>query len=122
MIILVCASTAASAADLFESATSDHLYDRVQIYEDPGTNDSWFARAEVTNVLGVYDNTETELTSEGAVSIQYTTTLPSARKDINSADEACVVGLPDGIIAIPECVSVLEQEKENIYLYKYLGG
>lgn len=96
--------------------------DRVKIYEDPSTNDGWFARAEIHNVRGMYNETETDPTSLGDIQIQYVTSRPSQVNDINSADSACVVSLPEGVVAIPECVSILEQETENIYLYKYLGG
>ena len=103
-------------------AVSPYLYDRVQVVEDPTPKDAWYARAVVRNVLGLHNETEREPTSLGDVHINYRTSRPSALKDKNSADEACVVLLPVGVIAIPECVSVLEEETETIYLYRYLGG
>jgi hypothetical protein len=98
------------------------LYDRVKIFEDPTPNDAWYARAVISNVRGMYNETETDSTELGNVHIRYITSPPSDVGDPDSADEACVVGLPDNVFAIPECVVIMEEETETIYLYEYFGG
>jgi hypothetical protein len=99
-----------------------NLYDRVTIVEDPTPGDVWYARAVIKNVRGMYNKVEIDSTSLGAVGIEYKTTQPSQPNDMNSADSACVVTLPDGVAAIPQCVTILEQETETIFLYEYIGG
>lgn len=125
-LVVLMTSSLAYAADpgAFEvPGPNPLLYDRVEIFEDPQKpKDSWFARAVVTNVTGLYNEVETENTSRGLVAIQYETSIPNKANDPNSADTACVVSLPDGVIAIPECVDILEEETETIFLYDYLGG
>lgn len=98
------------------------LFDRVEIFEDPTSLDSWYARAVITNVRGSYNAIEKDETSLGTVGIKYVTTVSAKLNDPDSADIACVVELPDNVIAIPECVSILEEDEETIYLYEYLGG
>lgn len=122
-IIIVMPSIAYTMDDKFYDIppASPFLYDRVQIFEDPQPGDGWYARALVRNVRGLYNDVEREHTTEGDVHIQYRTSQPSAVKDVNSADEACVVQLPEGVVAIPECVQPLEEETETIFLYKHLG-
>lgn len=102
--------------------TSPFIYDRVEVFEDPSSTDDWFARAVVRNVRGSYNEVEVESTPKGDVGIRYTTTQPSKVGDPNSADEACVDFLPDGVVAIPRCVTIMEEETETIFLYEYLGG
>ncbi len=97
-------------------------FDRVEIFEDSGPEDAWYARAVILNIRGSYNAVETDLTSKGEVGIRYVTTPSSKLNDEDSADEACVVYLPDNVIAIPECVSILEEDEETIYLYEYFGG
>jgi hypothetical protein len=77
---------------------------------------------EVKNYIGTYNETETILTEHGDVLVEYLTTKPHARNDPASADTACVVSIPDGVIANPVCVDILEMETESIYLFQYLGG
>lgn len=101
--------------------TSPHLLNRVHIFEDPKSNDGWYARAVVRNVRGTYNEVEIEPTSEGDVHIQYRTSPPATVGDADSADEACAVSVPEGVVAIPECVTIMEEETETIFLYKHLG-
>jgi hypothetical protein len=108
--------------DFVQPPPSPYLYDRVEIYEDPKPTDGWFARAVINNVRGSYNAVEVDTTSKGDVGIKYTTTTPSKVNDIDSADEACVEFLPEGVVAIPQCVLIMEEEKETIFLYEYLGG
>jgi hypothetical protein len=95
---------------------------RCQLVEDAPAGASWFARVEVKNFVGKYNATETVPTEHGDVLVEYMTTLPYAKNDPGSADTACVVSLPDGIIANPACVDILETETESIYLFQFLGG
>lgn len=97
-------------------------YDRVVIIEDPSPRDNWFARAEIHNLFGVYDEDEVDMTSHGQVVIHYETNGGHEPGNASTADEACVVSLPDGVTAHPLCVSILDGEIGNIYLYEYLGG
>jgi hypothetical protein len=124
VVLVLCASASAAMDNnvFIEPPTSPYLYDRVEIFEDPEPQDGWYARAVVRNVRGSYNETETESTSLGSVGVEYKTTKPSLVNDPDSADSACVVFLPEGVVAIPECVTILEEDSKTIYLYKYNGS
>jgi hypothetical protein len=95
---------------------------RVEIFEDPGPGDSWYARAVIHNISGVYNGEEVDNTSHGPLQMRYETTTPNTVGDPASADNACIVFLPDGVSASAMCVTIMEQETETIYLYEYIGG
>jgi hypothetical protein len=54
--------------------------------------------------------------------MEYVTTRPNLVGDPNSADSACIVALPDGVIADPVCLTIMEQTTESIFLFRYIGG
>jgi hypothetical protein len=95
---------------------------RVTVHHDPSPGAAWFARIVVENRIGVYNRATAHDTAHGPVTVEYWTTLPSAVGDPGSADRACVVSLPPGVVAVPECVEILETERGEILLLKYLGG
>lgn len=95
---------------------------RGTLYADAPAHDEWFARIEVHNRTGTYNEVETHPTVHGDVQMEYLTTPPSAVNDPNSADSACIVALPDGVVAYPMCLTIMEQTTDNIFLYRYLGG
>jgi hypothetical protein len=80
-----------------------------------------FAVIEVRNIFGLYHGVETHETQHGPVSVEYKTTVAHAVNDPASADTACVVALPDGVVAVPMCVDVLEQETGRIALMIFEG-
>ena len=94
--------------------------DRVTIIPTDGPDH--YAVALIENRRGLYHRTETHDTAHGPVSIEYTTTLPSTVGDPASADTACVVALPDGVVAVPMCVQIMEQETGQIWLIEFVGG
>lgn len=104
------------------AAFADALPPRVSVHHDAPPGSAWYARATIENRRGLYNETTLHETDLGPVAVQYWTTLPSAKNDAASADRACVVATPPGIVAMPECVEVLEQETGEILLLKYLGG
>jgi hypothetical protein len=95
---------------------------RVTVHHDPGPSAAWYARIVVENRIGVYNRATTHDTAHGPVTVEYWTTLPSAVGDPGSADRACVVAMPDDVVAVPECVEILETERGEMFLLKYLGG
>jgi hypothetical protein len=95
---------------------------RVTVHHDPSPGAAWYARVVVENRIGLYNRATEHQTAHGPVTVEYWTTLPSAVGDPGSADRACVVGLPPGVVAVPECVEILETERGEILLLKYLGG
>lgn len=107
---------------LIVMASALHAEPRVTAHHDPGPSDGWFARLVVTNLRGTWNRVETLDTSHGPVAVRYTTTPPSKVGDPASADHACVVALPDGVVAVPECMDVMEQETGEILLYEFVGG
>lgn len=94
--------------------------ERVTIIPTPDSA-AHYALIEVQNRIGTYNETREYQTQHGPVSISYTTTRPSMRNDPASADTACVVALPDGVVAVPQCVDVLELETGQIALMLYEG-
>lgn len=94
--------------------------DRVTIV--PTDSLEHFAVAVIENRRGLYNAIETHDTPYGPVSIEYLTTNPSKVGDPASADDACVVSLPDGVVAVPMCVTIMEQEHGEIRLMLFLGG
>ena len=81
-----------------------------------------YATVDVINRIGTYNETVTLPTQHGPVSLQYTTTMPSRLNDPASADHACAVALPPGVVAVPECIDVMEEERGEMLLMLYLGG
>ena len=104
------------------AALADPLPPRVTVHHDAPPGAAWFARVTIENRRGLYNETTTHDTAHGRVAVQYWTTLPSAVNDAASADRACVVATPPGIVALPECAEILEQETGEILLLRYLGG
>lgn len=92
------------------------------LIENTNPADAWFARIEVHNRTGTYNKVETHPTAYGDVLMEYLTTRPSMVGDPASADSACVVALPDGVIAQPPCLTIMEQETESIFLLLFTGG
>jgi hypothetical protein len=95
---------------------------RVTVHHDPSPGAAWYARVVVENRIGVYNRATTHDTAHGPVTVQYWTTAPHAIGDPGSADRACVVSLPPGVVAVPECVEILETERGEMFLLRYLGG
>jgi hypothetical protein len=95
---------------------------RGRLVENTDPNATWFARIAVHNMRGTYNEVETHLTAHGDVLLEYLTTSPSTVGDPLSADSACVVQLPEGVIAQPPCVTIMEQEEESIFLLLFIGG
>ena len=96
--------------------------ERVTAHHDAPPGAAWFARRVIDNQNGVYHATETLDTAHGPVSVRYSTTIANKRNDPASADSACVVALPDGVVAVPECLDVMEQETGQIFLMQWNGG
>lgn len=96
--------------------------DRVTVDHNPPPGAAWFARVQIDNRIGTYNRVTTHDTAHGPVSVQYWTTPPHALHDPASADRACVLSLPPGVVAMPECVEILEQQRGEILLLRYLGG
>lgn len=93
-----------------------------RITMEPGTTPEVFAVAIIHNRIGTYNKAEVEATEHGDVVIEYTTTQPHALNDPASADRACVIAMPDGVVAVPMCVDVLEQETGRIEFRVFVGG
>lgn len=92
------------------------------LIEDAAPVDNWFARIKIQNVQGSDNRIETVQTPHGDVVLSYKTSpgiMPASALD---ADSVCVEALPDGVIAAPPCVTVLEAEDENIFLLLFMGG
>jgi len=104
------------------SATAAHAQDRAAVHHDPGAGDGWYARVTVQNLRGVYNRTEHHETAHGPVALSYTTSLPSQVNDPASADTACIVDMPEGVAAHPQCIDIMELESGEILLFQYLGG
>ena len=98
------------------------MAERVTVHHDAPPGASHYARLVILNISGVYNQTETLATAHGPVSVEYVTTLPNKVNDPASADHACVVALPDGVIAVPECIDVMEQDRGEILLMEWVGG
>ena len=103
-------------------ALAETLPDRVTVHHDPAPGDAWFARMVVQNLRGIYDRTTPYDTSHGPVTLRYVTTIPSKVGDPASADEVCVMDLPEGVAAVPICMDVMEEESGTVFLFEYLGG
>ena len=95
---------------------------RVTVHHDPSPGAAWYARVVLENRIGLYNRATVHDTAHGSVTVEYWTTLPSAVGDPGSADLACVVSLPPGVVAVPECVEILETERGEMFLLRYLGG
>ena len=96
--------------------------DRVTVLHDPQPGEAWYARMQVENKRGVYNVTKAYPTEHGPVTLRYRTSAPSTPGDPNSADEVCVMDLPEGVSADPICMDVLEQETGTVFLYVWMGG
>jgi hypothetical protein len=81
-----------------------------------------FAVLAVENRFGMYNATETLQTPHGPVSVRYTTTPSITVGDPDSADTAEVVALPDGVVADPDRIEIMETDTGRICLVRYLGG
>lgn len=114
-LALILAATSALAEDFTPAA-------RMSLHADPPPGAAWFARVVIQNRIGTYNRVETLSTEHGPVALEYTTTPPSRRNDTASADRVCVVALPDGVMAVPECLDVMEQESGELFLVKWIGG
>lgn len=95
---------------------------RVTVHHDPSPGAAWYARIVIENRIGMYNRATVHDTAHGPVTVGYWTTLPSAIGDPGSADRACVVAMPDGVVAVPECIEILEAERGEMFLLKYIGG
>lgn len=107
---------------IFAAAVSPAFAERITLKSDAGNGDAWFARLLIENKNGVYNATETHETEHGSVSAQYTTTMPNKVGDPTSADLVCVTDMPSGVIAVPMCLHVMEQESGEILLMLFVGG
>jgi hypothetical protein len=96
--------------------------DRVTVLHDPQPGEAWYARMQVENKRGVYNVTKAYPTEHGPVTLRYRTTAPSTPGDPYSADEVCVMDLPEGVSADPICQDVMEEETGTVFLYVWLGG
>jgi hypothetical protein len=96
--------------------------ERVTVHHDPAPGAAWYARLEVRNRIGTYNDTETLDTSHGPVSVRYTTTPCSKVGDPACADTACVVAVPAGVVAVPECIDVMETKSGEVLLMEWIGG
>lgn len=104
------------------ACAQDGLQTRVTVHHDPAPGDDWFARLVIINRIGLYNETELLGTDHGAVAVTYTTTIPASLNDPESADQACVTDLPPGVVARPDCVTMLEATTGTIFLIRYIGG
>lgn len=109
---------------LFGPAKADEYLppERVTVHHDPSPGAAWFARVVIENRIGMYNRATVHDTAHGPVTVEYWTTLPSAVGDPGSADRACIVAMPDGVVAVPECIEIMETESGEMFLLKYLGG
>lgn len=89
---------------------------------DPPPDAAWFARVEVRNIEGSDDRTETVNTPYGDLMLSYETSPGILATDPAHVDDACVELLPDGVIALPPCVTVIEGKTDSIYLLLFTGG
>lgn len=115
---LRCAGVALAA---FALAAAGPL-DRVTVHHDAPPGAAHYARLVIKNRIGTYNQIETQGTAKGPVSVEYVTTPPSRVGDPGSADHACVVALPDGVIAVPPCIDIMEMESGEILLQEWIGG
>jgi hypothetical protein len=110
------------AATIATPALAETQPDRVTVHHDPAPGDAWFARMVIENRKGMYNRTTAYPTSHGDVTLEYVTTTPSKVGDPASADEVCVMDLPEGVAAFPICMDVMEEESGTVFLFEYLGG
>lgn len=94
----------------------------VQIFEDPGPNDDWYARIVIFNYKGSGDFTSELETMYGPVLVEYDTT--SGTQYVKEhMDVFKVLEMPIGVRAEPEReILIMEDTSRTIYLYPYLGG
>jgi hypothetical protein len=95
---------------------------RMTVHHDAPPGAGWFARVVIENRIGTYNATEVLETAHGPVGIEYTTTPPFKVGDPASADRVCAVSLPPGVLAVPECLDVMEQDRGEMLLLKWIGG
>jgi hypothetical protein len=95
--------------------------ERITLHPAP-TGAAHFATVEVENRFGLYTATVTLPTIHGPVEVHYVTTIASIPGDPDSADRACVTSAPVNVIALPQCLDVLEGETGEIRLIWYVGG
>jgi hypothetical protein len=95
--------------------------ERITLHPAP-PGEAHFATVEVENRFGLYTATVTLPTIHGPVEVHYVTTIASIPGDPDSADRACVTSAPANVIALPQCLDVLEGETGEIRLIWYVGG
>ena len=95
--------------------------ERITLHPAP-TGAAHFATVQVENRFGLYTATVALPTIHGPVQVHYVTTIASIPGDPASADRACVTSAPANVIALPQCLDVLEGEVGEIRLIWYVGG
>lgn len=112
------------AAAFLLCATPAFAGERVTIHADPTPADGWFARIEVVNIKNTINRTYTFDTEHGPVTVKYRTipNAPCPPWTWECADEITVVDLPDGVVAVPMAMLLLEDATEQILLFEYIGG
>ena len=95
--------------------------ERMTLHTAP-TGAAHYAKVQVEKRFGLYTATVTLPTMHGPVQVHYVTTIASIPGDRASADRACVTSAPVNVIALPQCLDVLEGEVGEIRLIWYVGG
>jgi len=92
-----------------------------RMWVEPGDVDC-FAYVAIHNRIGTYNAIERLQTEAGEVWVRYRTTPPHKPGDPDSADFASIEHLPDGVIAEPMEMQIMETEVGRICLVRWLGG
>lgn len=109
-LLMLFALSSTAGADTWEWAPLPRMHVEVG-------NDQCFAFVAVLDRAGTYNETETLETAYGPVSVAYET---QGLHDL--PDTAEVVGLPQGVVALPPFTDLMPNELTRICLMKYLGG
>ena len=116
MIRLATALVLLVAAPVCADVMSDGRDPRMAVA--PG-QDPCFAVIEIDNRFGVYNQTETLVTSEGTVSVAYTTI---GGHNPDDHDKVAVVALPSHVMAAPPELDIPDGDTGSICLMKWIGG
>jgi hypothetical protein len=115
---LVIGAGVAVAAILAATAAWPQM---TRMWIEPGDVDC-FAYVAIHNRIGTYNAVERLQTEAGEVWVRYRTTPPHKPGDPDSADFVSVEHLPDGVIAEPMEMQIMERETGRICLVRWLGG
>ena len=104
------------AAPVCAEVMSDRRDPRMAVA--PG-EDPCFAVIKIENRFGLYNQTETLATSEGPVSVAYTTV---GGHNADDHDKVAVVDLPSHVMAAPPELDIPDGDTGSICLMKWIGG